>query len=243
MGARVVLHVAARFQGGEPLLADDSAKALYLRLASAAWAAFRVTVHYFIGMTTHSHWLVEGSGGAIAKAIHRSHGDFARKSNQRLDRRGHVFQSRYRARYVTDERYLRRLTYYLANNATDARIVERPSEYRWSADPAYRGGVAVIPVETTMILAVLGGPEGYARLVDQPGRASDIRTAVRNDLLGGLVRAGLADLEQSRVSDPFVRQLRARIATKYLAQGAHIATVAKALGVSTRTLRRMIAGR
>lgn len=241
LGARVVVHVAARFQGGERLLAADAAKSFYFELAAAAWAEFEVEVLYFVSMDTHAHWLVKGLGRAIAKAVHKCHGAFARKCNLDLARTGHVFQSRYQARHVTNDRYLRRLTYYLANNPTSAGLVATPSEYPWSADPAYRSGEAVIPVDTALLLAALGGPEGYARLVDQPSGSNDVRTAIRNDLLQGSIQSGIAEPRVSRISDPLVRRLRSQVARKYLAQGAHPATVASALGVSTRTLYRLLA--
>ncbi|MEA1960823.1 MAG: hypothetical protein U9N81_06010, partial [Bacillota bacterium] len=53
-------------------------------------------------------------------------------------RSGHVFEGRYKATPVQDERYLLSLIRYIHRNPVRAKMCERVDAYRWSSDHFYR---------------------------------------------------------------------------------------------------------
>jgi hypothetical protein len=65
---------------------------------------------------------------------------YAQRFNRRHGRIGHLFQGRYKAFLVQDDRYLLTLVRYIHMNPVAARLVARPAEFRWSSDRYYRAG-------------------------------------------------------------------------------------------------------
>jgi hypothetical protein len=81
---------------------------------------------------------------------------YAQRFNFRHERVGHLFQGRYKAFLVQDERYLFALLRYIHLNPVRARLVDRPSAYRWSSDRFYRQGQNLPWLDVDVLLAKLG---------------------------------------------------------------------------------------
>ena len=59
--------------------------------------------------------------------------------NLKHSRIGHLFEGRYRAKLIEDDKYLLVVARYIALNPVSAFLVEDPSEWKWSSYNAYRG--------------------------------------------------------------------------------------------------------
>lgn len=64
---------------------------------------------------------------------------YAQYFNSKYNRRGHLFQGRYKGVIVQQGIYLRQVIRYVHRNPVRAQMVTRPDDYKWSSHSAYLG--------------------------------------------------------------------------------------------------------
>jgi REP element-mobilizing transposase RayT len=69
--------------------------------------------------------------------MRRLNGDYARRSNKRHGRRGHLFEERFSSHAIRDERHLSAAVAYVLQNPVQAGLCTRPQEWQWSAASAF----------------------------------------------------------------------------------------------------------
>ena len=94
-------------------------------------------------MNNHVHLALERGPVALSRTMLALQSFYAQRFNFRHQRVGHLFQGRYKAFIVQDERYLFALLRYIHLNPVRAHLVDRPEAYRWSSDRFYRAGKAL----------------------------------------------------------------------------------------------------
>jgi putative transposase len=106
---------------------------LHERLALAA-SAHGVSVHAYVLMTNHLHLLVTPSLPTSVPKMMQSLGRvYVAYFNGCYGRTGTLWEGRYKAAIVEHDRYLLSCMRYIELNPVRARMVESPSEYRWSS--------------------------------------------------------------------------------------------------------------
>jgi len=135
-----VYHVIARGNERKAIFRDDEDREIYLERLAECRARFQFRVLAYCLMNNHVHLALERGPVALSRAMLALQSFYAQKFNFRHQRVGHLFQGRYKALIVHDERYLFALLRYIHLNPVRARIVDRPEEYRWSSDRFYRQG-------------------------------------------------------------------------------------------------------
>jgi putative transposase len=94
------------------------------KVASLAWVI----------MPDHFHWLLQLSDGSLSGIMRELKGISARKINQRLCRRGKLWQQSYFDRAIRDSEDIREVARYIVANPLRAGIVENIGEYpHWDA--------------------------------------------------------------------------------------------------------------
>jgi len=94
-------------------------------------------------------------------------GDF----NRRYSRVGHLFQGRFKASRIVNDRHLLAVVCYIHRNPVDAGMAVRSDEYAWSSDQFYRRGGGPRWLDCTRVTGLLS-PDSreaihlYARLMD-----------------------------------------------------------------------------
>lgn len=152
----VVYHVVARGNERRAVFRDDCDRARYLaRLAHyrEKWG-FRLLA--FCLMDNHVHLAVETGRHPLSRIMAGVQSTYAQYFNRRHRRVGHLFQGRYKAFIVDRDAYLLALVRYIHENPVEAKIVERPEDYRWSSDRYYRKGEGPEWMDLKAVLAMLG---------------------------------------------------------------------------------------
>ena len=90
-------------------------------------------------MTNHYHLALTTLHANLSRAIQQLNGDYAQWWNWRHHRAGHVFQARFNAQIVQDDRYLANVCRYIVLNPVRARIVAVPDDWPWSSYRALTG--------------------------------------------------------------------------------------------------------
>ncbi|MEK7501012.1 MAG: transposase [Patescibacteria group bacterium] len=85
-------------------------------------------------MPTHFHLLLrEKRAGGISSFMHKVATSYAKYYNIKYDRRGHVFESTFRSKFIGDNRYLLYVSRYIHRNPEKLLGEGRWQDYNWSS--------------------------------------------------------------------------------------------------------------
>jgi putative transposase len=128
------MHVYNRGNNRTCIFVEDADREVFLRMLKAAAAWHNVFVHEFVLMTTHFHLIATpGTDTAMAGAMKQVCERYSRYFNRRHRRTGTLWEGRYRAKHLLDERHWLICSRYIVQNPVRARIVATPGGYRWSS--------------------------------------------------------------------------------------------------------------
>lgn len=152
-------HITMRGDGGLQIFEDDSDRNFFLAVLQDCFSKAEISTIAWCLMDNHVHLLVLDSRFRQSEAIHRLSSTFARRYNQRCDRRGHVFQGRFGSTPIETEEHLLSAVRYIHLNPERAGI-ESHDNYRWSSYRDYMGFGGF--TEKGFVLEMLGGPSSFA---------------------------------------------------------------------------------
>jgi putative transposase len=164
----------------------------YLGCLAHYAARFECSVHAYCLMTNHVHLLVTphaaGSCAALMKNLAQRH---AQRMNVRLERKGPLWEGRFRSGLVACEHHLLACYRYIEMNPVRAGLVASPAEYRWSSHCANAGGEAarfITPHAAYLGLAASDEhrPSAYLALFEQPVE-QNLLDEIRKATSGGFV--------------------------------------------------------
>ena len=127
-----VFHIIAHSVFGHELFADDQDRRAFLWLLGELTERFAIRCLAYCLMGTHYHLLVEGTTADLGAAMQRLNGRYARRFNERHERKGHLFAERYAARVVADERQLEETYAYIEANPAKAGLCDAGEPWPWT---------------------------------------------------------------------------------------------------------------
>ncbi len=118
---------------------SDSDRYYLYSLLEEGIIRFNYKIHAFCLMTNHIHLIIEVGEMTLSKIVQNIAFRYTQRINKRKKRVGHLFQGRYKAKLVENERYFLELGRYIHLNPFDAKIVENSVDYPWSSFRDYLG--------------------------------------------------------------------------------------------------------
>jgi REP-associated tyrosine transposase len=194
-------HVTQRGNRQQMVFSEDSDRSMYLRLLSRYCQKNAVRIAGYCLMGNHVHLVaIPQSENGLARALGRTHNDYARWFNLRRGETGHLWQCRFYS-CPLDERHQWEALRYVEMNPVRAGLVEEAAAWRWSSAKAHVRGV---------------DPSGVLDLTDWSTRWST--ETWRDVLTDGVGDAALAERirESTRTGRPagseqFVKQMEVDI--------------------------------
>jgi len=132
-------HVILRGNNRQAIFYADLDRRRWMRLLGAGIDRYRCRIHAYCWMSNHIHMAVQVSDFHLGRLIKSVASQYARATNKRLNRSGHLFERRYRGKLVDADAYLLQLVRYIHDNPVTAGIVDDPARYPWSSHRAYLG--------------------------------------------------------------------------------------------------------
>lgn len=125
-----------------------------------AAAEHSLTVAAYCLMPNHFHLLLrQNEGGSVGKCLTSLTLGYVKYYNKRYGAVGHLFQGKYRDRWVQDEADLLNLSRYIHLNPVGLAEIDR---YEWSSYRAYLGEPSRFCTPGVVLGAAGIGPHGYA---------------------------------------------------------------------------------
>lgn len=127
-------HVVQRGNNRQVTFFDDSDYVRYLEDLFEASEKCECELHAYVLMTNHVHLLMTPQReDSIAKVMQSVGRKYVRYINSTYKRSGTLWEGRYKASVVQDDRYLLQCYRYIELNPVRAGMVESPMDYRWSS--------------------------------------------------------------------------------------------------------------
>jgi REP element-mobilizing transposase RayT len=132
----------ARGNERKPVFRDDRDREEYLIRLARYRRKFRFQLLAYCLMPNHVHLAIRRSDQPLSRAMLSLQSSYAHWFNRRHERVGHLFEGRYKAVLVQEERYLFAMIGYIHMNPVRAGIVQRSEAFPWSSDRSLFGGGA-----------------------------------------------------------------------------------------------------
>ncbi|MBI3550798.1 MAG: transposase [Elusimicrobia bacterium] len=127
-------HVMARGNGGQEIIARPEHWRRLRDLIAKIKSSSDFKLYAFCLMPNHLHMLIRVLNDPLSHFMQRIQTAWAMRFNRDTDRRGHVFQGRFKSKDCTDDtEYCRWLLRYIHLNPVKAGLVARPEEWAWSS--------------------------------------------------------------------------------------------------------------
>lgn len=114
-----IFHIMCKSISEVNLFRDDEDKQKYLSLIKKYKEIYKVKLYGYCLMDNHSHLVIDANGADISKVMHGINFSYVMYYNKKYKREGHLFKDRFKSKIVKSERYLKTLSLYVHNNATD----------------------------------------------------------------------------------------------------------------------------
>ncbi len=124
-----IYHVYNRISSGEAVFADPNEAIEFIEIIRDVTKRDGWTIFAWAVMSNHFHLVVRTSSVPLSRGMHAVQNRFSRGFNRRYRRTGSLWQSRYKANFVSKQSYLDRLVLYVHLNPVKAGLVDDPAEY------------------------------------------------------------------------------------------------------------------
>jgi len=132
-------HVILRGNARQNVFFTAADRKYFFNLLAEGVVRFGYRVHAFCLMTNHLHLALQVSDIELSAGMQNLSFRYTRYLNTRRGQVGHVFDGRFKAFLVDQDRYGLALVRYLHLNPVRAKIVRTPDAYTWSSHRAYLG--------------------------------------------------------------------------------------------------------
>jgi len=191
-----VYHVISRGNAGGPIYCDDLDREHFLAGLDHAVDRYSWLCHAYCLMTTHYHVALETPLPNLPQGMRQLNGNHASRYNRRHDRRGHVFEARYRSILVEGAQYLLAVCRYVVLNPVRAGMCDRPEEWSWSS---YRATAGLAPTPSFLTTGAILGELGDS--------FTDAQAAYREFVAAGASAALAERIRGERIgNDAFLRE-------------------------------------
>jgi putative transposase len=200
-----IYHAMTRGNRKQDIFEDAHDRRRFDKILAVAAQDFAVDVYAACQQTTHYHLVVRTPRANISEFMGYLNGEYAKYSNRRHQRIGHLFGDRFKPRLVDTGVYLRVVLSYVMNNPVASGQVAKAEMWKWSS---YRATIGQEPPAPYLrlgwleeIFPAVSRAKSQA-MFEQYVNATSVEEA----------EAGLADMAFG--SDPFKARIRALIAAR-----------------------------
>lgn len=156
-------HVVLRGNGRQAIFFDAEDRSRWESLLAQGLCRYGHRVHAYCWMTNHIHMAVQCRTAPVSHLMRLVASRYARSTNTKMRRSGHLFERRHRLVLVQADCYLKSLVRYIHQNPLRAGMVDDLATYSWSSHRAYLGEQKPAWLTIDWVLSMFGSTESAAR--------------------------------------------------------------------------------
>lgn len=185
-----LFHAMSRGNGGQNIFLNDEDRQSFLRILRETKGRYPFKIYAYCLMPNHFHLLIRVGKFDLPLIMQTILTRYATHFNIERRRKGHLFQSRYKAILCSDDPYLLTLIRYIHLNPVRAGLASDPKAWPWSGHEEYLGSHSDL-VETAFPLSMFSTTPEVARASYQSFIMEGLGGAVAGapHPQGGLARA------------------------------------------------------
>lgn len=130
-------HVTLRGNDRQTLFFDADDRRRWESLIDEGLKRHRHRIHAYCWMTNHIHMAIQCHELPLSRFMGFIASQYARSTNKKMNRSGHLFERRHRAILVQTDAYLKELVRYIHLNPLRAGMVDAIADYQWCSHRAY----------------------------------------------------------------------------------------------------------
>jgi REP element-mobilizing transposase RayT len=128
-----------RGAGKKHIFRNNAQRAIFLELLDECYKMFNVEIHAYCLMDNHYHLLINTPNANLSRIMRHLNSVYTQRYNRMMKTDGPLFRGRYKAQLVDGDKYLLLVSRYIHLNPVEARLVNKPADYKWSSYPVYIG--------------------------------------------------------------------------------------------------------
>lgn len=135
-------HITARGNHRNDIFKDEADFKMYLIIMKESlnyYEKYNYELVCYCLMTNHVHLLVRANEKETANLIRRIHSIYSRYFNKKYNYVGHLWQDKYFAELIEDDKQILETSRYIHLNPVRANMVEEAESYKWSSYSMYLG--------------------------------------------------------------------------------------------------------
>jgi len=136
-------HVMSRGNRRGAIFSEHGDYLFFLELIAKIMERYPFKVHALCLMTNHFHMAVETENTELWKIMQKIFSVYAEEYNHRHSYTGHLFEGRYTAQLIEDERYFLEVSRYIHMNPVKAQMVREPLAYEFSSYGVFVNGEGI----------------------------------------------------------------------------------------------------
>lgn len=134
-----IYHVMSRGNRRTVLFKDTSDYLRFLECIALSRKRYGFRIHSMCLMTNHFHIAIETDRTELWKIMQKILHPYSMDFNHKYHFSGHLFESRYTACLIEDERYFLEVSRYIHLNPVKAKMVREPLDYEFSSYGRFLG--------------------------------------------------------------------------------------------------------
>lgn len=176
-------HITSRGNARQNIFKSKRDYIEFLNILSDNLKRYNWECYAYCLMSNHYHLLIKTLDPNLSQGMRQLNGVYTQKFNYLHKTVGHVFQGRYKAILVDEDKYFYELVRYIVLNPVKARMVKNPDNYQWSSHREMIGGSKDNICNKEKVLKKLQNIKEYKKYINLKTEEID----VWEDLKGGFV--------------------------------------------------------
>ena len=245
-----IYHVIIKGINEQEIFLEDSDRIKFLALLKHSKNHYTYDIYAYALMNNHIHLIIYDTKNELSKIIHRICCVYAMYFNQKYQRKGHLFQNRFKSKCVDTESYLLNLQRYIHRNPQKDGI-ELLDKYKWSSYREYLTKADVVSTKFVLDIFDENRNKAITKFI-QYNKMFDTEYGIQDFE----IRKNLSDEEAIekikkvlRVENiMLIQKFRGETRDKYIKnifkiKGISKKQISRITGISVRTIHRAITGK
>ena len=191
-----IYHIFARGNGKRDIFLDKQDRYRFLRILRDIKKDFKPIIFSYVLMSNHYHIVLQTTEVNLSNFMQKLNNTYSKKFNDKYDRKGYLFEERFKSILAEKGSYLLELTRYVHLNPIRAGLVKKLKDYKWSSYHEYMGSNCLFDIcNPSEILAHFGknkykALKKYKKYLAEGKNIS--QETIKEQLVGGYVLGSIS---------------------------------------------------